>query len=160
MFEIHASLDLDLNADDILLKFGLEPHGPVQKFIDKSVIDYMMPYWAWDTGTLARDAYTRSDIGSGLVTYAPAGKGDGTSYAHYMYYGVLYTDELRRVWVGKGERKPVNTGIPLNYKKDVNSDDETGMTHIGAGAYPFERMKLDHLEDILEGARKIVRDNK
>lgn len=160
MFEIHASLDLDLNADDILLKFGLEPHGPVQKFIDKSVIDYMMPYWAWDTGTLARDAYTRSDIGSGLVTYAPAGKGDGTSYAHYMYYGMVYgpnypagRDDAGNViswWSPPGQQK-YPTGYALKYKTDVNPL---------AGAFPFERMKVDHLEDILEGARKIVRDNK
>ena len=70
MFEIHASLDVNLDPNDILAHFGLEDHGRVQKAIDNAVIRYTMPYWAWDTGTLARSAYTASDIGSGIITYS------------------------------------------------------------------------------------------
>lgn len=158
MFEIHARLDVHLDPEDILSRFGLEPYGKVQKFIDKSVIDYMMPYWAWDRGNLARDAYTRSDIGSGIITYAPPGKGDGTSYAHYMYYGMVYgpnypaeRDSEGKVtawWSPPGQKKHP-TGKELQYKHETNPL---------AGAFPFERMKADHLDDILEGARKIARD--
>lgn len=157
MFEIHARLDVNLDPDDILAKFGLEDHGRVQKAIDKAVIDYMMPYWAYDSGTLARDAYTRSDIGSGLITYAPAGK-DGASYAHYMYYGVVYgpnypveIDDSGNVlqWRSPAGQKKHPTGRAIKYKTDTNPQ---------AGAFPFERMKADHLEDILEEARKVARD--
>ena len=142
MFEIHASLDVNLDPNDILAHFGLEDHGRVQKAIDNAVIRYTAPYWAADTGILKDSATTATDVGSGIITYPGP-------YAHYMYYGVLYTDELGRVFVGKGEKKPVNTGIPLNYKKDVNPL---------AGSFPFERMKADHLEDILEEARRVARD--
>jgi hypothetical protein len=142
MFEIHARLDVNLDPDDILSKFGLEDHGRVQKTIDNAVIRYMEPYWAANKGILKQNAYQHTDIGSGLVTY-------GGPYAHYMYYGVLYTTEDGRVFANKGEKKPVNTGIPLKYKKDVNPE---------AGKFPFERMKADHLEDILEEARKVARD--
>ena len=142
MFEIHGSIDFNLDPNDILAKFGLEDHGRVQKAIDNAVIRYMEPYWAADRGLLKQSAETATDIGSGIITYPGP-------YAHYMYYGVLYTDELGRVFVEKGEKKPVNTGIPLNYKKSVNPE---------AGAYPFERMKNDHLQDILEEARKVARD--
>lgn len=142
MFEIHASLDVNLDPNDILARFGLEEHGRVQKAIDNAVIRYMEPYWAYDSGTLVRSVYTATDIGSGIITYPGP-------YAHYMYYGVLYTDEMGRVFVGKGEKKPVNTGIPLNYKKDAHSN---------AGAFPFAYMKADHMEDILEEARRVARD--
>ena len=157
MMEIHGYLDIDLDPDDILRKFGLEEHGPVQKAVDTAVIDYMMPYWAWDSGTLARDAYTRSDIGSGLITYAPAGK-DGVSYAHYMYYGEVYgpnypieKDDAGNVlqWRSPFGQKKHPTGRAIKYKTDVNPL---------AGAFPFERMKKDHMDDILERARKIARD--
>ena len=100
-----------------------------------------MPHWAWDTGTLARSAYTASEIGSGRIIYPGP-------YAHYQYYGVVYTDELGRTFVGPGETKPVNTGRPLNYRTDVNPQ---------AGSFPFERMKADHLNDILEEARRVAR---
>jgi len=141
MIEFHAHLNLPVSSNDILAMFGMEDHGPVQQAVDKAVIDYTMPYWAWDTGTLARSAYTASDIGSGRIIYPGP-------YAHYQYYGVVYTDELGRTFVGPGETKPVNTGRPLNYRTDVNPQ---------AGSFPFERMKADHLNDILEEARRVAR---
>lgn len=139
MFTINARLDIP-EVNELLAMYGLEDHGRVQKAVDKAVIDYCMPYWAWDTGTLARSAYAGSDIGSGQVIYPGP-------YAHYQYYGVVYTDELGRTFVGPGETKPINTGRPLNYKTDVNPL---------AGAYPFERMKADHAQDIVEEARSVA----
>lgn len=151
MIEIHARLDFNLDADDILKKFGFEDHGRVQKAIDKSVIDYNMAYWAFDTGTLARSAYTASDIGSGLVTYPGP-------YAHYMYYGQVYgpnipveRDSSGNViaWRSPKGKKKHPTGRPIKYKTDRNAL---------AGSFPFERMKADHLNDILEEARRVARD--
>ena len=154
MIEIHAHANFNLSPDDVLCKFGLEKYGKVQKAIDKAVIDYMMPYWAFDTGTLARNAYTATDIGSGEVVYMGP-------YAHYMYYGEVYGPNFpverdsdgnviqwRSPPLGKGSKHP--TGRKIKYKTDKNQL---------AGAFPFERMKADHAEDILEEARRIVRDS-
>lgn len=151
MFEIHGSIDFNLDPNDILAKFGLEDHGRVQKAIDKACIYYMMPYWAWDTGTLARSAYNATDIGSGIITYPGP-------YAHYMYYGEVYgpnypieVDSEGNVlqWRSPQGQKKHPTGRKLKYKKSTNPE---------AGAFPFERMKADHLQDILEEARKVARD--
>lgn len=151
MFEIHASLDVNLDPNDILARFGLEEHGRVQKAIDNAVIRYMMPYWAWDTGTLARSAYGATDIGSGVITYPGP-------YAHYMYYGEVYgpnipveRDEDGNVlqWRSPPGQRKHPTGRSIQYKTDVNPL---------AGAFPFERMKADHMEDILEEARRVARD--
>ena len=142
MFEIEITDNWNPNANDLLKKFGLEDHGRVQKAIDNAVIRYMEPYWAADRGILKQSVTTATDIGSGIITYPGP-------YAHYMYYGVLYTDENGRVFVGKDEKKPINTGKPLKYKKGVNPQ---------AGWYPFQRMMVEHEEDILEEARKVARD--
>lgn len=144
MFDFEVDIDVGIleSPEAIETAFGFESGGAVQKALDKAVIDNMLPYWAWDTGTLARSAYAASDIGSGVIIYPGP-------YAHYQYYGVLYTDELGRTFVGPGESKPVNTGIPLNYKKDVNPL---------AGAYPLDRMKADRMDDILEEVRAFARD--
>ena len=81
MFELDMHFDGDLTMDALLAMCGLEDHGPVQMCIDRAVIDYMNPYWAYDTGALVESAYSATDIGSGRIVY-------DTSYAHEMYYGV------------------------------------------------------------------------
>lgn len=148
MIEFNAHLNAPISANDILRVLGLEEHGPVQQAIDKAVIDYMMQYWAYDTGTLARSAYTASDIGSGTIIYPGP-------YAHYQAMGEVYGPNIPIVRNGilEGFFSPPGqpkhpTGRPLNYSKDVNPL---------AGAFPFERMKADHMEDILEEARKVAR---
>ena len=52
-------------------------------------------------------------------------------YASEMYYGIR------------------ENGEPVNYKTDHNPL---------AGAYPIERMKADHMQDIVEEARAVVRN--
>ena len=142
MIEFEITDNWNPSANDLLKKFGLEDHGRVQKAIDNAVIRYMDSYWAADRGLLKQNAYQYTDIGSGIITY-------GGPYAHYMYYGVLYTTEDGRVRANKGEKKPINTGKPLEYKKGVNPQ---------AGWYPFQRMMVEHEQDILEEARKVARD--
>lgn len=93
-------LDIKLNAtgfttDEMMEMCGIQPHGPVQCAIDRAVIEYMKPYWAWDTGRLANSAYTNTDIGSGIIVY-------DTPYAADMYYGVRAD------------------GSPVNYHLDHN----------------------------------------
>ena len=130
-------------------KFNLETGGKVQQVIDKSVIDYCLPYVPWETGTLAKNAYGATVIGSGTV------KWDGP-YAHYQYYGEVY-----------GPNIPVfedNTGIPTRYfsppgqKKHPTGRELQYATDVNplAGSYWFERMKADHLEDIIQEARNVA----
>lgn len=148
MFEVHMLFEGFSTPDELLRACGLEDHGPVQMAIDKAVIDYSLPYWAWDSGNLARSAYIASDIGSGEILYPGP-------YAHYQYYGEVYGPNFPDIDPNTGEvmgwkspRKKYPTGRKLNYKKDVNPL---------AGAFPFDRMKADHLNDILEEARNVAR---
>ena len=150
MLEFNARFDVDLSSDALLKRFGLEDHGPVQIAIDKSIIDYMMAYWAFDTGTLARSAYTASDIGSGTIIYPGP-------YAHYMAMGEVYGPNIPVFEDNSGEptgffsppgQQKHPTGRQIQYKTDKNPL---------AGAFPFERMVADHRNDILEEARNVAR---
>lgn len=147
MIEMHVLVDGDFSPDALLKKCGLEDHGPVQTAVDRAIIDYTMPYWAWDTGTLARSAYAASDIGGGEIIYPGP-------YAHYQYYGEVYgpnipifEDGILAGFFSPPGQPKHPTGRQLQYKTDVNPL---------AGAFPFERMKADHLQDIIEEARKFA----
>ncbi len=147
-FEV--KVDGIMDADDILAQFGLEEGGIVQQVIDKSVIDYCMPYVPHDTGTLETSPYAVTDIGSGEVVYPGP-------YAHYMYYGEVYGPNIPVFIDDSGEpayffsppgKTKHPTGRELQYSKDYNSL---------AGAFWFERMKADHAQDIIEEAKRNVR---
>lgn len=151
MIEFKATIrHLNLDTQKLLEKFNLESGGQVQRVIDAAVIRYDMPYVPWDTGTLARSPYSVTDIGSGEVIYPGP-------YAHYQYYGEIYgpnipvfednTGEPTRYFSPKGREKHP-TGRPLQYSPEPNSL---------AGSYWFERMKADHLDDIVDEAKKAVR---
>ena len=136
-------------SGDFIRRFGLEDHGRVQMAIDKAVIDYSMAYWAFDTGTLARSAYTASDIGSGKVIYPGP-------YAHYQFYGEVYGPNIPIFeddsgvptgWFSPPGKKKHPTGRKLQYKTDRNPL---------AGAFPVERMKADHIHDIEEEALRVA----
>ena len=182
MIEINARMDFTLSPDDMLQRFGLEDGGRVQKIIDKAVIDYSQPYWAFDTGTLARSAYAATVYGEGwnplggFQFFRPGRKNaDGSNrrfeaprpcgqvvwpgpYAHYQAKGEVYGPNIpiydddsgipTVYWSKPGEKKHP-TGAKLKYKTDVNPL---------AGAFPIERMKADHTEDILEEIRTMMND--
>lgn len=149
MIEFAAKLTGLYSVSKIIERCGLEDHGPVQEAIDKAVIDYSLPYWAWDTGTLARSAYTATDIGSGEVVYPGP-------YAHYMYYGEVYGPNIpvfeddsgvpTRFYSPPGQPK-YPTGRAIQYKTDRNPM---------AGSFPIERMKADHMKDIIEEAKRVA----
>lgn len=118
----------------------------VQRYIDSEVIRLDEPYVPFDEGTLIRSASIATRIGSGVVTYS-------TPYSHYQYYGLVYGPNIP-VTIGGEQtfRSPPNqikhpTGRKLTYSKARNPL---------AGAFWFERMKADHKDDILAGARKIA----
>lgn len=143
--EIHK-----LDTDNLVEQFGLEPGGRVQQIIDAAVIRYNMPYVPWETGTLARSAYSATSIGSGEVVYPGP-------YAHYLYYGEVYgpnipvfeddSGEPTRWFSPPGQIK-WPTGRQLQYSDEPNPL---------AGSFWFERMKADRLRDIMEEARRATR---
>lgn len=140
---IVGHLDLP-DADDVLKRKNLELGGAVQMFIDSEVIRLCEPYVPFDKGVLTASAYTATDVGSGEVVY-------NTPYAHYQYYGQVYGPNIPMVIGGEQTfRSPANavkqpTGAMLQYNKEV---------HPLAGSFWFERMKADHLDDLLRGAKK------
>lgn len=124
MIQMDIDISGDFSTEALLERFGLQDHGPVQEAIDRAVIKYAEPYWAWDTGALATSPYQASDIGSGTIIY-------DEPYASAMYYGL----------------RP--DGSPINYSTEHNPL---------AGAYPIERMKADHLDDIVQEAIEVARN--
>lgn len=134
------------SAQEMLRKFGLEKGGRVQMAIDKAVIDYCLQYAPWDSGLMAKSAYGATQIGSGEVRYPGP-------YAHYQYYGEVYGPNIpvfeddsgvpTRFFSPPGQKKHP-TGRPLHHKTDVNPL---------AGPFWFERMKADHLQDIIQEAK-------
>lgn len=130
----------------LLRKFNLESGGKVQQVIDRCVIDYCLQYVPWDSGVLGKSAYGATQIGSGKVVYPGP-------YAHYMYYGEVYGPNIPVFEDDSGvparyfsppKRKKHPTGRELQYKTDTNPL---------AGSYWFERMKADHLKDIIQEAK-------
>ena len=142
MFSINARLiDVNLDPNDLLAKFGLDQGGRVQRAIDQTVIDYCRPYVpASPDRTLEFSAQVSTIVGEGKVVY-------NTPYARFQYYGFVMTDELGRTWVGPGKKKPIVTSRPLQYDRAQNEL---------AGAHWFERMKADWLNDILDVARSVA----
>ena len=114
--------------------------GPVQKYIDSECIRLMAPYTPYRQGILEKSATLGTKIGSGEINQiAP--------YARYQYYGKLMVSAITgSAWARMGEKK-VLTDKDLEYDKSA---------HPLAGKMWFERMKADHKEEILDGARKVA----
>ena len=105
-----------------------------------------MDYAPADTFMLAKSPYAASDIGSGIIVYPGP-------YAHYMYMGEVYGPNIpvfddnsgtpTRFFSRPGERK-TPTGRAIQYKTDKNAL---------AGPFWAERMKADHIDDIVREAK-------
>ncbi len=132
---------LEIKSTDILLKNrGLQPMGPVQKFIDQECIRLMVPYTPMRNGVLEKSATIGTKIGSGEINQI-------TPYGRYQYYGKLMVSSITgSAWARKGEKKVLTD-------KDLKHDKSK---HPKAGPFWFERMKADHKENILNGARKVA----
>ena len=131
---------------NLLSRCNLEKGGKVQQVIDKAVIDYDLQYVPMRTGTLGKSAYTATQIGSGRVVYPGP-------YARYLYFGEVMgpnipifeddSGEPTRFFSPPGQKKHL-TGRSLQYSKEMNPL---------AGSFWFERMKADHMQDILREAK-------
>ncbi len=144
-----AKVGLQFDEAAALERLNLQSDGLVQQTIDKSVIDWNLQYCPWETGNLAKSAYTATQIGSGKVIYPGP-------YAHYLYYGGVYGPNIPIFDDDSGEptgffsppnKKKHPTGRALEYSTDVNPL---------AGAFWFERMKADHLDDIVREAKAVA----
>lgn len=146
MIVLKIDVQMPRSTADMLRKYNLESGGFVQQIIDKTVIDYNLQYAPWETGVLAKSAYGATQIGSGKVIYPGP-------YAHYQYYGEIYGPNIpvfeddsgvpTRFFSPPGQKKHP-TGRPLTYATDVNPL---------AGPFWAERMKADHINDIVREAK-------
>jgi len=121
----------------ILSELGLEEQGRVQQFLGKTVADNLKKYVSFETGV--QEKSTRSIKGGTQVEI-------GVPYAQFQAGGkVMIGIESRRAWAKRGERKVV-TNKTLKY-------------HNGGlrGAHPFERMKADKRESILNSTANYAR---
>ncbi|CRZ34929.1 minor capsid protein [Herbinix hemicellulosilytica] len=132
---------LEIKPTDILLKErGLQDMGPVQKYIDSECIRLMAPYTPMRNGFLMRSATLGTKIGSGEINQT-------APYARYQYYGKLMVSSITgSAWARYGEKKVLTD-------KDLVHDKSR---HPQAGPFWFERMKAEHKEEILNGARKVA----
>ena len=145
---IKARLEWKGNGD-LLKKANLEKGGLVQQAIDKAVIDWNMQYCPMKTETLAKSPYSVTEIGSGKVVYPGP-------YARYLYYGEIMgpnipvfeddSGEPTRFFSPPGQKKHL-TGRQLEFSTDLNPL---------AGAFWFERMKADHMDDILKEVKSVA----
>ncbi len=120
---------------------GIEDKGRVQKFLDKRVAENLQKYVSFRSGTQSKSIPIASDYGSGQVII-------NVPYARFQAGGkVMIGVYSHSPWARRGEKKIV-TNKALTY-------------HNGSlrGARPFERMKADKVESILnqtiEYARRI-----
>lgn len=105
-------------------------YSRAQAFVDSEVLRLSTPFIPFRTSFLMKTGTLGTVIGSGLVEWV-------APYARYQYYG--------KVMVGKPPKQL--TDRDLTYDKTKNPQ---------AGAFWFERMKADHKQDILAGARRIA----
>ena len=148
MFSISARLDAHLSPNDILVAYGLEKGGRVQRFIDQKVIADCKPYIpASPNRILENSAQAATEIGSGQVIW-------NTPYAHYQYMGIVYgpnipviQDGILMGWFSPPGRPKHPTDRELTY--------DTAQNPL-AGAYWFERAKADNLQQWLDEARRVM----
>lgn len=148
--------------DELIERYGMGDHGRVQSAIDYHVLKFCDPYLPYDTGALRDSGYMNTDIGSGEVVWMPIGDSPGVvsgpSYAHYMYYGLVYgpnipiefaADGTPIAWRSPKGKPKYPTGKHLTY--------DVGHNPL-AGSFWFERMKADRLQDIIEIAEKAAKN--
>lgn len=150
MFSMSARLDANIDPNDLLVAYGLERGGRVQRFIDQKVIDGCKPYVpASPDRTLEFSAQASTEIGSGRVIW-------NTPYAHYQYMGIVYGPNIPDIdpetgvvmgwWSPPGMPKHP-TDRQLTYDKSQNPL---------AGPHWFERAKADNLNEWLDEARRVM----
>ena len=143
MFRFSARLFDMPDAQKMLEAFGFQPGGPVQHAINEAVVSYSKQgnYVPASPNRILEDAVVTNDQ-EGWVAW-------NTPYAHYQWAGIVFVPDIPDIdpesgvlmdfWSPPGRpKKP--TDRKLTYDKAQNPN---------AGPYWFERMKADHLNDII-----------
>ena len=121
----------------IYRSLGLEDKGKVQQFLGKTVADNLKKYVSFKSGVQEKSVNPIND-GKQVIINVP--------YARFQAEGkVMIGIESRRPWAMRGERKVV-----INKNLKYHSDRLRG-------AHPFERMKVDKKESILNQTANYAR---
>ena len=124
---------------EIYGNLGLEEKGKLQAFLDERVATNLMKYVSLKSGTQLKSIPIASKYGSGRVII-------NVPYARFQAEGkVMVGVKSRRAWALKNEKKVV-----INKKLKYHSDSLWG-------AHPFERMKADKRDSILNQTAKFAR---
>lgn len=139
--KIHVAGALrDVKPSRVLLEErGLGSGGRAQTVLDSEIVRLMKPYTPFRTGILQNES-SFSGIGTGLL-------GQHKPYARYMYYGKVMIDPkinaagfITKDGVWKSRR-----GV----SKVVTDRDIVYQGAPMRGAFWFERMKADHIDELL-----------
>ena len=118
-------------------ELGLEEQGKVQQFLGKTVADNLKKYVSFRSGT--QEMSTRSIKGGTQVEI-------GVPYARFQAGGkVMVGIRSRSPWARRGERKVVINKNLTYHNSSLR------------GAHPFERMKADKRESILNQTANYAR---
>lgn len=123
----------------IYRNLGLEEKGRVQTFLDKTTAEYLQKYVSRKSGAQEKSIPIASKYGSGRIII-------NVPYARFQAEGkVMVGITSRSPWAKRGERKVV-INKNLNYHSNSLR-----------GAHPFERMKADKKESILNQTANYAR---
>lgn len=118
---------------------GLEEKGKVQAFLDKTTAEYLMKYVSRKGGDQEKSIPIASNYGSGRIII-------NVHYARFQAEGkVMVGVNSRKAWARKNEKKVV-----INKNLKYHSDSLRG-------AHPFERMKADKKDSILNQTANFAR---
>ena len=118
---------------------GLEDKGKVQAFLDKTTAEYLMKYVSKKGGDQEKSIPIASNYGRGRVVI-------NVRYARFQAEGkVMVGVNSRKAWARKNEKKVV-----INKNLKYHSDSLRG-------AHPFERMKADKKDSILNQTANFAR---
>jgi len=118
---------------------GLEEKGKVQAFLDKTTAEYLMKYVSRKSGDQEKSIPIASNYGSGRIII-------NVHYARFQAKGkVMVGVNSRKAWARKNEKKVV-----INKNLKYHSDSLRG-------AHPFERMKADKKDSILNQTANFAR---
>lgn len=121
----------------IYKSLGLEEQGKVQQFLGKTVADNLKKYVSFKSGVQEASTYPVNG-GKQVVINVP--------YARFQAEGkVMIGVKTKRPWAKRGERKVV-TNRSLKYHNSRLR-----------GAHPFERMKADKRDRILNQTANYAR---
>lgn len=123
----------------IYRSLGLEDKGRVQAFLDKTVAENLQKYVSRKSGAQEKSIPIASKYGSGKVVI-------NVPYARFQAEGkVMIGVKSNSPWARRGERKVV-TSRDLKYHSEKLR-----------GKHPFERMKADKKQSILNQTAKYAR---